>query len=60
MSWEVAQVAALECLEAYLEAIHRGDWEAANFWRDNTMQRIGNLNDALRNYHESGRADSTE
>jgi hypothetical protein len=60
MSWEVAQVAALECLEAYLEAIHRGDWEAANFWRDNTMQRIGNLNDALRNYHESGRADSAE
>ena len=60
MSWEVAQVAALECLEAYLEALQRGDSEGAEFWRRNTTERIGNLNDAIRNYQQSRRPDGAE
>jgi hypothetical protein len=60
MSWEVAEAAAYECLEAYLAALHRGDWESANFWRDVTNERIGNLNVALGNYLKSQRSDGTE
>jgi ribosome assembly protein YihI (activator of Der GTPase) len=60
MSWEVAQAAALECLDAYLEALQRADFESAQFWRDNTLERIGNLNVALGNYLESGGADGTK
>jgi hypothetical protein len=60
MSWEVAEAAARECLEAYLQAVQRGDYEAAEFWRLNAIERIGNLNDALRNYFWSGGTDSAE
>jgi hypothetical protein len=50
MSWEIAEAAARECLEAYLQALQRGDYESAEFWRQVTTERIGNLNDALRDY----------
>jgi hypothetical protein len=60
MSWEVAEAAAYECLEAYLAALHRGDWESANFWRDVTNERIGNLNVALGNYLRTQRSDGAE
>ena len=57
MSWEVAEAAVRELLDAYLQALQRGDREAAEFWRQNCAERIGNLNDAIRDYYESGRAD---
>ena len=60
MSWQIAEAAARECLEGYLFAIQRGDMESAEFWRANTVERIVNLNDAIRNYYQSGRADGTE
>jgi hypothetical protein len=60
MSWEVAQAAALECLEAYLEALQRGDWNQAEFWRRNATERIVNLNDAIGNYLKSGGVDGAE
>jgi hypothetical protein len=60
MSWEVAEAAARECLEAYLEALQRLDFESAEFWRKNTSERIVNLNDAIRNYIESGGIDGAE
>jgi hypothetical protein len=60
MSWEVAQAATLECLEAYLAALQRGDWESAEFWRKNTTERIVNLNDAIGNYLRSGGTDGAE
>jgi hypothetical protein len=60
MSWEVAEAAAYECLEAYLEAIMRADFESAQFWRDVTMERLGDLNVALGNYLKSGGADGAE
>lgn len=60
MSWEVAEAATYECLDAYLQAIQRGDHVAAEFWRRNTLERIVNLNDAIRNHIESGRADGAE
>jgi hypothetical protein len=60
MSWEVAEAAAYECLEAYLAALQRGDFESAKFWRDVTSERIGNLNDALGNYLKSCGSDGTE
>ena len=49
MSWQIAEAAARECLEGYLFAIQRGDMESAEFWRANTVERIVNLNDAIRN-----------
>ena len=60
MSWEVAEAAVRELLDAYLQALQRGDREAAEFWRQNCAERIGNLNDAIRNHIESGRTDGTE
>jgi hypothetical protein len=60
MSWEVAEAATRECLEAYLQAIQRGDMESAEFWRRNTIERIVNLNDAIRNHYQSGGTHSAQ
>jgi HD-GYP domain-containing protein (c-di-GMP phosphodiesterase class II) len=61
MSWEVAEAAARELLDAYLQALQRGDYEAAEFWRRNASERIVNLNDAIgKHLRESGRADGAE
>lgn len=60
MSWEVAEAATRECLEAYLAAIQRGDPVSAEFWRRNTIERIVNLNDAIRNHYQSGGANRAE
>jgi hypothetical protein len=61
MSWEVAEAAARECLDAYLQALQRGDREAAAFWRAVATERIVNLNDAIGKYfRESGRADGAQ
>lgn len=60
MSWEVAQAAALECLEAYLEALQRADFESAEFWKHNTTERIVNLNVAIGHHFRVGGTDGAE
>jgi hypothetical protein len=60
MSWEVAEAAARECLEAYLHALQRGDRESAEFWRRVATERVVNLSDALRNHFQFGGTDRTE
>ena len=60
MSWEIVEASARECLDAYLAAIHRGDYAQAEFWRLNVIERLVVLSDAVRHYRGPGGADRAQ
>lgn len=60
MSWEIVEASARECLEAYLQALQRGDRASADFWRGQVSERLVVLSDAVRNHLESGGADGSQ
>ena len=60
MSWEIAEAATRETLEAYIEALQREDWESAEFWRTVVLERLVSLNVAIGDYFGSGGVDGFE
>jgi hypothetical protein len=57
--YRVLKASAREVLQAYLEAVSRGDDNLA-FWRACLIERMGMLNDALRDSAGLARADSDD
>jgi len=45
----IVEASARECLEAYVEALERLEFEQAAFWRLCTLERLEKLNGSIEN-----------
>jgi hypothetical protein len=59
-NWEVLKAATREVLEAYHEAVVRGDVESAEFWRPIVVERLVLIRGAFEHYHGASGADSSK
>ncbi len=60
MNWEVLEASSREVLEAYVEAVERGETERIRFWRAVVVERLVMCHAALTDYYGTSGTDGDE